>query len=177
MIYLMNLGGPFEPWHLWNISRARHLWGRLFKPLKRGDFRLLVLEVLKKRPMHGYEVAKEISELFGGFYEPSPGIVYPTLQWLEDEGYVRTDQVNGKKVYSITDAGLRFLEAREENVKRLLDTCTGFLSDERFKLFNAGRKLAQTVLLLLTDATDEQISEAVKIIEDARKRIAELMIK
>ncbi|MEM1517826.1 MAG: PadR family transcriptional regulator [Nitrososphaerota archaeon] len=175
MIYLMHL--PFEPWPLWHVGRAKHLWGRLFKPLRRGDFRLLVLEVLKKRPMHGYEVAKEISELFGGFYEPSPGIVYPTLQWLEDEGYVRADQVDGKKVYSITEAGKKFLESKEDSIKRVMETCTGFLSDERFKLFSEGRKLAQTVLLLLTDATDEQLREAAKIIEDARKRIAELMIK
>jgi len=173
----MNMGNLFEPWHMGGMHRAKHIWGRFLKPLKRGDFRLLVLEVLKKRPMHGYEVAKEISEMFGGFYEPSPGVVYPTLQWLEDEGYVKAEQVNGKRVYSITETGLKFLEERGESVKRLLDTCTSIMENERLKLFNAGRKLAQTVMILLPEANDEQLREAVKIIEEARRRIAELMIK
>jgi len=173
----MHTGNFFEPWTMGGIQRAKHLWGRFLKPLRRGDFRLLVLEVLKKRPMHGYEVAKEISEMFGGFYEPSPGVVYPTLQWLEDEGYVKAEQVDGKRVYSITENGLKFLEEKEESVKRLLDACTSIMENERLKLFNAGRRLAQTILLLMPDATDEQLREAVRIIEDARRRIAELMMK
>ncbi len=173
----MHTGNFFEPWTMGGIQRVKHLWGRFLKPLRRGDFRLLVLEVLKKRPMHGYEVAKEISEMFGGFYEPSPGVVYPTLQWLEDEGYVKAEQVDGKRVYSITENGLKFLEEKEESVKRLLDACTSIMENERLKLFNAGRRLAQTILLLMPDATDEQLREAVRIIEDARRRIAELMMK
>lgn len=108
---------------------------------------------------------------------PSPGMVYPTLQWLEDEGYVRADLVDGKKVYSITEAGQKFLESREDSIKRVMETCTELLSDERFKLFSEGRRLAQTVLILLTNATDDQLRETAKIIEDARKKIAELMIK
>lgn len=177
MIYLMHMGNYFEGWPFPGMHRAKHLWGRFLRPLKRGDFRLLVLEVLKKRPMHGYEIAKEISEMFGGFYEPSPGMVYPTLQWLEDEGYVKAETVNGKRVYSITDSGLKFLEEREDAVKRLMDTCSSFMENERLKLINEGRKLAQTILLLLPDAKDEQLREAVKIIEETRRRIAELMIK
>jgi DNA-binding PadR family transcriptional regulator len=173
----MHAGDFFEPWTVGGLHRAKHLWGRFLKPLRRGDFRLLVLEVLKKRPMHGYEVAKEISEMFGGFYEPSPGVVYPTLQWLEDEGYVKAEQVDGKRVYSITESGLKFLEEKEESVKRLLDACTSIMENERLKLLNAGRRLAQTILLLMPGATDEQLREAVRIIEDARRRIAELMMK
>jgi len=82
--------------------------------LSRGDVRVLDLEALRTGPKRGYEVIKTIREMFGGWYTPSPGAVYPTLQWLEDEGLVRSEEVDGKKVYSITDTGLRFLAEKQD---------------------------------------------------------------
>lgn len=75
----------------------------------RGDIKFLLLELLMERPKHGYEMIKELEGRFAGFYAPSPGSVYPTLQMLEDRGYVRSTTENGKRTYAITDEGRAYL--------------------------------------------------------------------
>ena len=80
--------------------------GRLFDY---GDLRLLVLAMIAEKPAHGYELIKMIEERFGGSYSPSPGVIYPTLSWLEDEGYARVEQDGSRKSYSITPEGEAFL--------------------------------------------------------------------
>jgi len=64
--------------------------------------------------MHGYEMMKALEEKSGGFYAPSPGSIYPTLQMLEDRGLVSVQEVEGKKVYSITDSGRAFLAEQQK---------------------------------------------------------------
>ena len=64
----------------------------------RGDMKFLLLDLLRERPKHGYEMIKELEGRFAGFYSPSPGTVYPTLQMLEDRGYVRSVNENGKQI-------------------------------------------------------------------------------
>src|SRR5581483_7882086 len=61
----------------------------------RGDMKFLLLELLLEHPKHGYEMIKELEARFAGFYAPSPGSVYPTLQMLEDRGYVRSTTEDG----------------------------------------------------------------------------------
>jgi len=65
---------------------------------------------LKDKPRHGYDIIRELEELSYGFYKPSPGVIYPTLQMLEEMGYASSTEQDGKKVYSITEEGLKFLE-------------------------------------------------------------------
>jgi len=85
--------------------------GRFFG---RGDVKFALLELLQERPMHGYEMMKALEERSGGFYTPSAGTIYPTLQMLEDRGLVTFEEVEGKKVYSITDEGKAFLGTRQQ---------------------------------------------------------------
>ncbi|MDQ7820970.1 MAG: PadR family transcriptional regulator [Armatimonadota bacterium] len=98
-----------RPWMGFGPFRER-LFGK-------GDLKVLILDLLKDRPMHGYDIIRSLQEQFGGFYAPSPGAVYPTLQMLEDMGYVTSSQQDGKKVYAITDEGRRFLTERQEAVE------------------------------------------------------------
>src|SRR5437016_13220427 len=86
-----------------------------------GDMKYVILKLLKDKPRHGYEVMKELEERLHGCYSPSPGTVYPTLQWLEDEGLVRAKEVDGKKVYEVTDAGSRFLEEHRDVVDDIFE--------------------------------------------------------
>ena len=86
-----------------------------------GDMKYVILKLLREKPRHGYEVMKELGEQMHGCYSPSPGTVYPTLQWLEDEGLVRSQEVNGKKVYEITDAGRAFLDQHKDVVEDIFD--------------------------------------------------------
>jgi DNA-binding PadR family transcriptional regulator len=86
-----------------------------------GDMKYVILKLLREKPMHGYEVMKALEEQTHGCYKPSPGTVYPTLQWLEDEGLVRGEEVEGKKVYAITDEGRAFLEENKTTVEDIFD--------------------------------------------------------
>ena len=76
----------------------------------RGDVKLLILSVLREGPKHGYEVMRAIEQRTGAAYTPSPGVVYPTLQLLEDMGHVRVREGGERKVYELTDAGRAFLD-------------------------------------------------------------------
>ena len=74
----------------------------------------VILKLLSDKPRHGYEVMKGLEEQLHGCYSPSPGTVYPTLQWLEDGGLVVAKDVEGKKVYEVTAAGRQFLEEHKD---------------------------------------------------------------
>jgi len=86
----------------------------------RGDLKYMILELLRETPMHGYEVMRALEETSGGAYTASPGSVYPALQSLEDEGYVRSEETDGRKVYTITEEGLEFLDRNQDRVQRIL---------------------------------------------------------
>ncbi len=80
---------------------------------RRGDVRAAVLALLAERPMHGYEMIQELGERTGGVWTPSPGSVYPTLTLLEEEGLVTAEEVEGKRRFTLTDAGRSEFESRE----------------------------------------------------------------
>jgi DNA-binding PadR family transcriptional regulator len=94
-----------------------------------GDMKYVILKLLKDKPRHGYEVMKELEEQMHGCYSASPGTVYPTLQWLEDEGLVRAKDEDGKKVYEITDLGLKFLEEHRDVVEDIFDRVKDAVED------------------------------------------------
>jgi DNA-binding PadR family transcriptional regulator len=73
-----------------------------------------LLDLLRERPMYGYEMIKALEEKSGGFYTPSPGSIYPTLQMLEERGFVTAEEIDSKKVYSITEAGRALLEEHQK---------------------------------------------------------------
>ncbi len=107
--------GP--PWTWWTggRSRRRRQW------FGSGDMKYVILKVLREKPMHGYEVMKALEEQTHGCYKPSPGTVYPTLQWLEDESLVECEERDGKKVYQITETGLAFLDEHKSTVEDIFD--------------------------------------------------------
>ena len=142
--------------------------------MHKGDARIVVLDALAKRPMHGYEVMREISDTFGGMYAPSAGMVYPTLQWLEDESLLGSSvEGGGKKVYKITEAGRKFLASGEKTVKRLKAFQERF-PRERVEMVRAGRNLMRTAMSALPDITAEDARKATKIINEAQSKLEEL---
>src|SRR5260370_10432819 len=88
---------------------------------ERGDLKYVILEQLKEKPAHGYELIKALEARFGGFYAPSPGAVYPTLQMLEDMGYVSAVSQDGRKDYSITDADRAFMNEPQPQVDEVFN--------------------------------------------------------
>lgn len=81
---------------------------------QKGDFKYLILNLLEEKPRYGYEIIRALEESFHGFYAPSPGVVYPTLQMLQEMGYVTSSEQDAKRVYTITEAGRSFLAEREK---------------------------------------------------------------
>jgi len=101
---------------------GRRFRGRVFD---RGDLRYMILRLLADRPMHGYEVMQALGKEAGGWYTPSAGSVYPVLQLLQDQGHVTSDDRDGKKVYSITESGRKFLEENRDRVEDVFDRVSG----------------------------------------------------
>lgn len=107
----------------WGPHRGRRQW------FGSGDMKYVVLKLLNEKPMHGYEVMKALEERLHGCYSPSPGTVYPTLQWLEDEGLVRSRDDTGKKVYEITEAGRKFLREHKDLIEEIFDRVKDVLDE------------------------------------------------
>ena len=104
---------------------------RRWASFHRGDLKYVILDLLKDKPRHGYDIIRELEEQSYGFYKPSPGVIYPTLQMLQEMGYVSSTEQEGKRVYSITEEGLKFLEKQSDvadDVRRHMRHRWGFAS-------------------------------------------------
>lgn len=164
--------------------RGRRARWRLFE---RGDLKFVILRLVSERPMHGYEVMKALKEESGGYYRPSPGSVYPTLQMLEDEGYLTSEEGDGKKVYTITDEGRAYLEENEDVVddvfERVEQFTDRFFGRDMKKLSKSFSRIAQLTLdeafrwgtdredlEAMTEVLDRAAQELDEIRRQSRKR-------
>ncbi|MBD2438191.1 PadR family transcriptional regulator [Nostoc sp. FACHB-110] len=124
-------------------------WGDEPPRHRRGDIKFMLLGLLSERPQHGYELIKELETRHGGFRRLSPGSVYPTLQMLEEGGYLTSEQVEGKRVYTITDSGRQLLGERHPQADshnahdRLADNKPSELIDLRRALTELNDVVAQ----------------------------------
>ena len=144
-----------------------------------GDLKLVILQLLEEKPRHGYDIIKALEEKSGGGYSPSPGTVYPTLSLLEEMDYAKaTLEESGKKVYSITDEGRKYLAENKTTVDDVLDRLVQFgeslfggrpMSSAHEAMGQLGRAYARFVMK--GGATPEQIA---KIAEILRKAAVEL---
>ncbi len=89
-------------------------WFRVGRMLAQGDLKLLALALIAEQPRHGYELIKLIEEKTSGAYSPSPGVVYPTLTFLEEAGYVTAESEGAKKRYTITEEGRSHLDENRD---------------------------------------------------------------
>jgi DNA-binding PadR family transcriptional regulator len=100
-------------------SRDEFTRGRKFEA---ADLQLVILSILAEHSAHGYELIKTIEERSGGFYTPSPGVIYPALTYLSDIGHASVEQAGTRKLYSITDEGKSHLASNRASVDAMLDT-------------------------------------------------------
>lgn len=103
----------------------QELMGERGQRADRGIVRYLVLDAVEQQPRHGYEIMQTITDRSGGAYKPSPGVVYPTLQMLEEMELIRGVESNGRKVFEITDEGRRELEANRLDVEEFYERAAG----------------------------------------------------
>ncbi|MBB6411598.1 PadR family transcriptional regulator [Mesorhizobium sangaii] len=128
-------GGGFGPFGHGGRGGGRGGPGDMFRAgrmLADGDLKLITLSLLAEAPRHGYDIIKALEERTSGIYSPSPGVVYPTLTFLEEAGYAASAADGNKKVFSITEAGQAHLDDNREMIDGVLDHL------ERF-----GRKMAK----------------------------------
>ncbi|THG28962.1 PadR family transcriptional regulator [Glaciibacter flavus] len=139
----------------------------------RGDVRAAVLALLAEQPMHGYQIIREIEERSGGSWKPSAGSVYPTLQLLADENLITSEESNGRKTYSLTEAGrAEAASASDSSPFTSPDSSddTGFSA-----LPKAGMQLARVAAQVNSEGSPEQIRAAVQALDDARRRLHSIL--
>jgi DNA-binding PadR family transcriptional regulator len=120
---------------------------RTGRKLGSGDLQVVLLALLAEQSSHGYELIKALEERSGGFYSPSPGMIYPALTWLEEVGYANVTADGAKKLYSITEAGREHLQENRESADAILD-----------QLAHIGRKMGRVREIFSghDDADDER---------------------
>ena len=132
----------------------------------RGDVRSAVLALLAEEPMHGYQVIQEIDRRSGGSWKPSPGSVYPTLQQLEDEGLVRAQEQDGRRVYRLTDDGQRVAADRAEEFATLWEGVAP--SEDDTQLGDLIFQVGAAFVHVARTGTPEQMAEARKVLGRTR---------
>ena len=158
-----NMGPPW----MWG-GMGRGPWGGPGRRAQRGDVRTAVLDVLEEGPRHGYDVIRELEARSGGRWRPSPGSVYPTLQLLEDEELVTGEERDGKRVYSLTDAGKVALNERRDRGDWKPPWENG---GDANPLWEAGYPLMMAVKQVATSGTEQQVQVAIDALTEARKKI------
>ena len=141
--------------------------------VRRGEFRFIILMSLSEKPMHGYALIQEIGKTY---QRPiSAGLVYPTLQELEDLGFVASREKEGKKVYSITGEGKGFLGENQETVDRLR---AGQEFAGKLGRFNLVRDLREMQTMLMVNAEyvdDEKMEKIGDVVAEAKRKIASII--
>ncbi|MCX4987004.1 PadR family transcriptional regulator [Streptomyces sp. NBC_00572] len=153
-------GGPFGGGRGHGGGRGR---------ARRGDVRASILALLKDRPMHGYEMIREIGERSDGAWRPSPGSVYPTLQMLEDEGLIASASEGGKKLFTLTDTGRA--EAEQGPDAPWEDAGRGVDWEAMNEIRQAGFGLMEAFGQVWKAGSAEQRKKAVGVINEARKKL------
>ena len=144
---------------------------RFGRMLGDGDLRLIALALIEQEPRHGYDIIKALEERSGGFYSPSPGVVYPTLTYLEEAGQVTTKAEGNKKVYTIAEPGIAHLNENRETVEALL---------EQMESFGHKMEKARSWFDWAEDTSEDRPpkaqSKAMKDLDQARRRLRALIV-
>ncbi len=169
-------GGGFGGMGGEDLLRARRM-------LAQGDLRLLALALIAEAPRHGYEIIKLIEEKTADWYSPSPGIVYPTLTYLEEAGYVTASTEGAKKLYTITDEGRTYLATNRELADVVLDrlAALGERVNRWRRTARGAEREQRRALPQLVEATLQHLRETIgKRLDndpDAEARLVEILAR
>lgn len=171
--------GSGAGWPINGLWDAMEQFSKSFMPkpstrMQRGDVRAAVLALLAEKPMHGYQIISEIEERSGGSWKPSPGSVYPTLQLLADEGLIDAEESGGRKTYSLTDEG-RIVAGAETDKSAPWETSGAREGGRHSTLAKAGMDLAQAAAQVGRSGSQEQVKEAVAVLDEARRKLFSIL--
>jgi DNA-binding PadR family transcriptional regulator len=161
--------------HMGGPGRGRG--GRIGRFLEHGDLRFIVLALIAEQPRHGYELIKELEDRTGGAYRPSPGVIYPTLALLEDEGFIQPSAGDtARKLFEATDAGRAALKESQAGVDavfaRMAEAAEGADSTRpRIGRAMANLGMALQARLSRRPITPEEIDRVIALIDEAATTI------
>ena len=152
--------------------------GRMFGS---GELRLVLLALVAETPRHGYELIKAIEELSGGNYTPSPGVVYPTLNLLTDEGLIAEQAGDGaRKSFAVTDAGRAELDKRIDEFEAVVARLKA-LAEERERHSAPPLRRAMGNLFMAVkgrmgsgDSDRETMHQIAEVLDEAARKIERL---
>ncbi len=174
---MMAMAGRGSGWGFGPRGGAFHMGNGPFFPggprAGRGDVRTAILHLLAEEPMHGYQIMQELNQRSGGAWRPSPGSIYPTLQQLEDEGLVKPEETEGKKVYALTAEGRAQLEA--ENETPPWEQFLGEAHSRLDALREVGFQLVAAVMQVARAGSDDQVRQARQVLEETRRKLYQIL--
>lgn len=146
-----------------------------------GDLRLVILDILTRSASHGYELMKEIENLTQGNYTPSPGVIYPTLDYLQDQTFITiTEEENGRKTITITAEGQRWLDENREQLEqiqvRIKARSVGFQLRKNPQMKRALDNFKAVLDLKVNqgELSDAQLKQIIGVIDRAALEISQL---
>ncbi|MBJ8888483.1 PadR family transcriptional regulator [Citrobacter sp. FDAARGOS_156] len=155
--------------------------GRRQRFFGHGELRLVILDILTRDASHGYELIKAIETLTQGNYTPSPGVIYPTLDFLQDQSLIAIrDEEGGRKQITITEQGLQWLEENQEHLEhiheRIKARCVGFELRKNPQMKRALENFKAVLDLRVNhgDTSEAQIKKIIGIIDRASLDITQL---
>ena len=137
---------------------------------RRGDVRAAVLALLADRPMHGYEMIKEIEERSEGAWTPSAGSIYPMLQLLEDEGLIRGEEADGKRRFTLTDEGRKEQDEKSGDVTPW-DAVRAGVPTGHLQLRGSIHQLLSAVKAVASGGDEEQQNQVRELLDDTRRKV------
>jgi DNA-binding PadR family transcriptional regulator len=141
----------------------------------RGDVRAAMLLVLADEPLSGYGLMQEIESRSEGVWRPSPGSVYPVLAQLEDEGLIRAEEEDGRKRFTLTDEGRTYVDEHREELGEPWAGLGDEVGEGRLELRALIGQLAAGAHQVATAGNDEQIEQAGKVLDDARRSLYRIL--
>src|ERR1700730_1215034 len=160
-------GGPFGGWGRGPRGRGRKA--------RRGDIRTAALLLLAEEPRNGYQIMQEVEERSDGVWRPSPGSVYPALQQLEDEGLIRSEEVDGRKSFRLTDPGEAYLRERGDDKPAPWEQMSDDVSDEAFELGKLMREIAFAFVQVVRTGSEAQMAKAREVLVAVRRDLYRIL--
>ena len=140
---------------------------------RRGEARAAILALLSEQPMHGYELMHQIDVRTRGMWRPSPGVIYPALQMLKNDGLVADEEVDGRRVFSLSDAGRT--EADRDSMNSSLEQIAGSADPAVFELRDAALQVGAAVTQIAQSGRRRQIERALEVLSDTRRRLYSIL--
>ena len=141
----------------------------------RGDVRTAALLLLAEEPRNGYQIMQELEERSEGLWRPSPGSVYPALQQLEDEGLIRSEEADGRRLYHLTDAGRTYVAERPDDQPAPWETFTDSLSDQHGETAALMRDVGMAFVQVLHAGSEAQVAEAGRVLAETRRSLYRIL--